>query len=51
MTHVFEAVEILIPLTADIALKRLLLLHAHSAGVRSRRLRVDYRKGPITVFV
>jgi hypothetical protein len=50
-TYVFETVEVLVPLAADITLERLLLLHAECTWVRGRCLWVDDGEGTITVLV
>ena len=48
---VFQAVQVLVSLPADLTLVRLLLLHTHRAGIWGRSLRVDNRKCAIRVIV
>ena len=48
---IFEAVEVLVPFPAGVALVRLLLLHAHGAWVWLERLRVDDGKGTVRILV
>lgn len=51
VTYIFESVQVLVPLTADLALVRLLLLHAECARVWRRCLRVDDGEGAVAVLV
>ena len=48
---VFQAVEVLVPLAADVALEGLLLLHAQGAGIGCRGLRVHDGEGAVAVLV
>lgn len=48
---VFEAVQVLVPLRASLALERLFLLHAEHARVRRQSGGVDDGEGAIGVFV
>jgi len=48
---VLEPVQILVSLLADVALVRLLLLHTHSAGIWRLGVRVNDRKGAISVLM
>ena len=50
-TYIFESVQVLVSLTADLALVWLLLLHAERAWVWRRCLRIDDRKGTVTVLM
>lgn len=50
-TYVFETVEVLVPLAADITLERLLLLHAQCPRVWSASLGVDDGKGAVAIFM
>jgi hypothetical protein len=50
-TYVFETIEVLIPLAANFALERLLLLHTQRAGIRSTSLWVDDGEGTITILM
>lgn len=51
VTYIFESVQVLVPLTADLALVRLLLLHAECARVWRRCLRVDDGEGAVAVLM
>lgn len=48
---VFETVQVLVSFAANIALVRLLLLHAKSTRIRSGRLRVDDRERSVSVLM
>ncbi len=51
VTHIFEPVQVLVPLAAEVAFVWLLLLHAQGARIRSARLRVDNGESAIPVLV
>lgn len=51
VTHVFQAVKILVPLATCFAAKGLFLFHAQCAGIGSTCLGIDDRKCSISVFV
>jgi hypothetical protein len=48
---VLETVEILIPLLADVALVRLLLLHSLGPRIWGLRIGVNDRECPVSVFM
>ena len=50
-TYVFESVQVLVPLVAEVALEGLLLLHAQAAGIRRQRLGIDDGEGAVVVLV
>lgn len=50
-TYVFEAIKILVPLVAILALVRLFLLHAHLAREWLRRLWVDNGERAVSILV
>lgn len=50
-TYVFEAIKILVPLVAILALVRLFLLHAHLAREWLRCLRVDNGERAVSILV
>lgn len=50
-TYVFETVQVLVALAANIALEGLLLLHTQSTGVRRARFWIDNREGTVAVLM
>lgn len=48
---IFEAVQILVPLAAELASVRFLLFHSQRAWVRSASLRIDYGEGSIAILM
>lgn len=48
---ILQTIQVLVPLLANFALVRLLLLHAHSPRVWRRGLWVNNGKGPIGIIV
>jgi hypothetical protein len=51
VSHVFQAVKVLVTLAAGFTAERLLFLHAQCSGVRSTGLRVDDGKGTVSILV
>lgn len=51
VAYVFETVKVLVPLSANVALEGLLLLHPQGAGIGSAGLWVDYRESAVAVFM
>jgi hypothetical protein len=50
-TYVFEAVQVLVPLSAHLTLEGLLLLHAQSTRIRGAGLGIDDGEGTVAVLM
>ena len=51
LTYVFEAVQVLVALSTNVALEGLLLLHTKSTRVRRARFRINNREGTVAVLM
>ena len=50
-THIFETVQVLVALSARLALERLLLFHAHGSWVRSTCLWIYNGEGAVLILM